>query len=325
MSRRRASVRLSWGALLVLGCGGGGHGDRPREPDAAAARDTGVLDAQREDAQRDAAADAEWIDASALNGDTHWAWVNFPAGSFEMGAGNLTPPGDLPIEVFIPDGPKHTVQVAAFAMTRAEITVAQYRLCARAGACSEPNTTADTCSALSTRGENNWLASGRDDHPINCLSPAQGAAFCAWAGGRLPSEAEWEYAARSAGQAKLYAWGDEAPSCDLGVLRAPASCADLPDTCVCGGATQPVCSKPAGSTAQGLCDATGNVAELVADAYHRTYEGAPRDSKPWGSFGDNGVARGGSCKGSDPYLLQVTSRIQTRASPHSTLGIRCAR
>jgi formylglycine-generating enzyme required for sulfatase activity len=232
----------------------------------------------------------------------------------------------VPIEVFQPDGPIHTVQVPAFELTRAEVTVAQYRLCVQAGSCTVPNIKDYTCSPNAGTGENNWLASDRSNHPVNCVTPAQGAAFCAWSGGRLPSEAEWEYAARSAGQDKLYAWGNVAPDCTLGALRWPhSSCDGKPYTCECGDRSLAVCSKPLGNTAQGLCDMTGNVSEPVADGYHQTYEGAPTDGSAWGASGDNGIARGDSYVSYDPYLLRVTSRSQHHAYASVLMGVRCAR
>jgi formylglycine-generating enzyme required for sulfatase activity len=54
-----------------------------------------------------------------------------------------------------------------------------------------------------------WGKEGREDHPINCVNWQQAVDFCAWAGGRLPSEAEWEYAARSEGKDNTYPWGED--------------------------------------------------------------------------------------------------------------------
>jgi formylglycine-generating enzyme required for sulfatase activity len=182
-------------------------------------------------------------------------WVALPAGTFDMGS-DVGEDDQLPV---------HRVRVEAFELSRSEVTLAQYRACVAAGACSEPG-----------RGEAcNWGLSGRDAHPVNCVDWNQATQFAAWAGGRLPSEAEWEYAARSAGRAQTYPWGEDNPSCGRVVMH--DGVADG-----CGrGATWPVCSKPGGSSAQGVCDLIGNVREWVADGWHDSYAGAPADGSAW--------------------------------------------
>jgi formylglycine-generating enzyme required for sulfatase activity len=331
MRRNRAWVVLAgWAAL---GCGGDGPARQDAGVDAATTPDAGRdASSMTADARVDAASDASSsvVDASALKAeltrDPNWAWVAMPAGTFAMGGGNLTHPDAVPVEVFQPDGPIHTVQVPAFELARAEVTVAQYRLCVQAGSCTVPNMKDYTCSPSAGTAENNWLASDRSDHPVNCVTPAQGAEFCSWAGARLPSEAEWEYAARSGGQDKLYTWGEAAPTCNLAAIRFPHStCDGKPYSCECGDRSLPVCSKRVGDTDQGVCDMTGNVSEPVADAYHETYEGAPTDGSAWGAFDDNGIARGASYVSYAPYLLRVTSRAQHHAYASVLMGIRCAR
>ena len=111
---------------------------------------------------------------------------------------------------------------------------------------------------------------------MNCLDWQQAVDFCAWAGGRLPSEAEWEYAARSGGPSSSYKypWGNDAATCTYAVMDDGGY--------GCGtGRTWSVCSKPAGNTSQGLCDMSGNVWEWVEDWYHGDYTGAPTDGSAW--------------------------------------------
>ena len=119
----------------------------------------------------------------------------------------------------------------------------------------------------------NWGKTDREAHPVNCVSWDEAQEFARWAGGRLPTEAEWEYAARSAGRSWSHPWGDEATSCVQAVMwdndDAPPGCG--------GDGTAPVCSKPGGNSQQGLCDLIGNVGEYVQAAYHETYYGAPID------------------------------------------------
>jgi len=209
-------------------------------------------------------------------GEAGIEWVTIPGGEFMMGS-NYGYDDEKPV---------HRVRVRTFQMSRTEVTVAQYRACVRAGACTEPDT-GRYC---------NWGKSGRDNHPINCVDWNQAKAFAKWAGGRLPTEAEWEYAARSGGKAWKYPWGNEKASCARAVM------AVKPNTGYgCSKErTWPVCSKPKGNTVQGLCDMVGNVSEWCEDWYHGSYRGAPSDSSALGRFlspfrvGSTRVDRGGS-------------------------------
>jgi len=189
-------------------------------------------------------------------------WVTIPGGSFMMGSGN----GD--------EEPRHQVTLRSLQMAKTLVTVEQYKACVDAGACTAPN----------TGGYCNWDAAGRTQHPINCVDWNQAKTFSEWVGGRLPSEAEWEYAARSAGKDQEYPWGNEEATCQRAVFSG------------CGSnGTAPVCSKPQGNSEQGLCDMAGNVWEWVQDWYHDSYDGAPIDGSAWESpEGSNRVLRGGS-------------------------------
>ncbi|OQC37378.1 MAG: Serine/threonine-protein kinase pkn1 [Deltaproteobacteria bacterium ADurb.Bin058] len=196
-------------------------------------------------------------------------WVRITGGSFDMGSSGHGS-----------EQPVHSVTVPTFEMSKTEVTVAQYRACVYAGACTAPDT-GDYC---------NWGQSDRGSHPINCVDWDQARAFASWAGARLPSEAEWEYAARSGGRDWKYPWGDGDATCERAVMDDGSG-----NGCGRGSTTWPVCSKPRGNTTQGLCDMAGNVREWVQDWYHDTYDGAPTDGSAWESpTGFDRVARGGS-------------------------------
>ena len=173
----------------------------------------------------------------------------------------------------------HSVRVKSFKLALTPVTQTQYRACVDAGAC---------------RPAPDWCFSKKfqeEDQPVVCVDWHDARRFSQWAGGRLPSEAEWEYAARGGGLDRKYPWGDEPATC----ARAVMADAALGDGCG-RKAAWPVCAKPAGNTPQGLCDMAGNVWQWMEDSFHADYEGAPADGSAWLQGGARGrrVARGGS-------------------------------
>ncbi len=225
-------------------------------------------------------------------------WVAIPAGKFAMGSEN----GGTD------ERGVHEVKVGKFLLMKAEVTVAQYRACVDAGACTVPDT-GPVC---------NWGQVGRDGFPINCVDWPQALAFASWVGGRLPTEAEWEFAARSGGLEEPFPWGNTVPSCSRAILSdgGPG----------CGqNRTWAVCSKPAGNSKQGVCDLAGNVWEWVQDGYHFSYEGAPNDGSAWEEGASGRVVRGGGYDQSASYL-RATNRMGRDASGRFPyVGFRVAR
>ena len=188
-------------------------------------------------------------------------FVRIEGGTFQMG-------GDGEYD----GGPIHAVTVGSFEMSKTEVTVGQYRQCVNAGACTEPSDGWENVPGV------------RDNHPVVYVTWNQAKAFAEFAGARLPTEAEWEYAAKSGGQDIVFPWGNEEPNCDrLNFNR-------------CVGDTTPVCTYATGNTAQALCDMAGNVWEWVEDDWHGSYEGAPVDGSAWveNPRGSVRVDRGGS-------------------------------
>jgi len=223
--------------------------------------------------------------AVAERGSHGIEWISLPGGTFAMGSST----GDDQ------ERPVHAVRVLPFRIMKTEVTVAMWRECVRSGVCKKPTTLFGLC---------NWNDEDKEQHPVNCLSWDLAHAFARWVGdgARLCSEAEWEYAARSGGAAQPYPWGDAAPDCTRAVLSQ--------DESGCGKqGTWPVCSRPTGSSAQGVCDLAGNVREWVQDGYHADYQGAPTSGRAWGSPHGHlvGVVRGGGWE-SDGQALRTTAR-----------------
>lgn len=229
-------------------------------------------------------------------------WVQIQGGKFLMGGGR----GEKGFENA---GPMREVSVKTFEMSRTHVTVAQYAQCVTAGDCSEPGSD-DYC---------NWGAEGRQDHPVNCVDWRQAAAYAAFRGAKLPSEAQWEYAARGQGRVQDYPWGGEAPDCGRVVMSAGGY--------GCGsGGTSPVCSKPAGNTAQGLCDMAGNVWQWVRDSYSDSYSGAPSDGGAFKGEGFVQVLRGGAFNLGDAAPFKVYYRNGSgRGDRYAYIGFRLAR
>ncbi|OQC36516.1 MAG: Serine/threonine-protein kinase pkn1 [Deltaproteobacteria bacterium ADurb.Bin058] len=239
-------------------------------------------------------------DGQCIPNDTGIEWVRIAGGTFEMGSND----GESD------ERPVHSVTVPTFEMTRTEVTVDQYGACVDAGFCTAPDT-----------GTNcNWDKSDRGSHPINCVDWDQAQDFANWLAARLPSEAEWEYAARSGGQGWKYPWGDEEATCDRAVIEDDSGSG-------CGsGSTWPVCSKPSGNTTQGLCDMAGNVWEWVQDWHHGNYDGAPTDGSAWESpTGSYRVFRGGSWHGDARYVRAAIRGNDDPGARSVYLGFRVAR
>ena len=249
------------------------------------------------------------IDSDCLSGSMQTdalgvTWVQICGGTFLMGSET---------ELQTDEAPIHPVLVYDFEIARAEITSAQYAACVASGECDPQDSICEPAG----------------DMPVGCVDWTQAHDFCEWAGGRLPSEAEWEYAARNEGEDIPYPW------CSVGDTCAPPSCGvvvmdDETHSAGCDNDERmTACSLPAGNTAQGLCDMIGNSWEWVADAYVDTYPSDPTDSRPYELIMIDAarVARGGSMVDSnDGIHLRATDRLSlSPGSSMSTLGFRCAR
>ena len=240
-------------------------------------------------------------------------WVRITGGSFVMGASSGKFSGK----------PAHTVRVRSFSILKTEVTVAQYRACVKRGKCRKPDWQEPGNNYnLKTGSSKYYVGFTGDDQPVVGVNWKDAVAFCKFAGGRVPTEAEWEYAARSGGRAWMYPWGNTPATCSRTIMMEQNNRG-------CGrNRTWPVCSRPAGNTLQGLCDMSGNVWEWTADCWHTSFNGAPTDGSAWtqGCSNANHVYRGGSW-----YFASGTLRAAARDQYGSSngsdyhLGIRCAK
>ena len=220
--------------------------------------------------------------------------------------------------------PPHQVRTKAFRMMLTEATVAQYRTCYLAEACTEPR----VHSKASPEGTRlNWGAPERLEYPINGITWAQAGAFCAWAGGRLPSEAEWSRAAQGREQ-RRFPWGEGPPA-----ARSPrlANLSDLSaakrhptwrsvkgyDDGFVG--TAPVASFPMGRSAFGLLDMAGNVWEWTSDRF--APEGYRRPKRA--GVPNLRSARGGAFNSPASRISTQSRRGLPPSSAPDDVGVRC--
>lgn len=267
--------------------------------------DTGGDSDSDSDTDTDSDADTDTDTDSDSDSDTEARiiWINIPGGTFDMGSTDQAN-----------QQPVHEVTLSSFDLTKTEVTVSQYKSCVKKGACTEPSNE-NYCSNTSY---NEWDSLQRKNYPVDCVSWEQATAFCAFAGGRLPTESEWEYAARSAGNDYDYPWGNDPPTCSYVIMD------NGRNGCGSGGPVE-VCSITAGNTAQGLCDMSGNVWEWVKDRYYDNYTGAPTDGSAFEESNTDCVMRGGSSN-YKPGALTTTYRYHHEQTfQNDDLGFRCAR
>ncbi len=217
--------------------------------------------------------------------------IQIPAGTFMMGMEGHQP-DELPV---------HEVSVAAFFIDTTEVTVAAYQHCVDASVCT-PGT-----SYLEGPINCNTGRLDRDDHPINCVDPLQASTYCDWRGKRLPTEEEWEYAARGT-DSRVYPWGwglvTDEPCWSGDTEKRESTC--------------PVGQFPKDRSPFGVLGLGGNVSERTASLYTPNYQSQPTKAWP--------IIRGGTFRAYVGPQLRATSRRPEMVDLRSSdLGFRCAR
>lgn len=220
--------------------------------------------------------------------------VLVPAGYFLAGSSTGQPN----------ETPEHPVLLDAYYIDQYEVTNAQYQACVTAGACTQANLR-NSYRRLNYRDDPAYA-----HYPVIGVTWDQSAAYCAWAGKRLPTEAEWEYAA-SGPENFIWPWGN-----DFDLNLSAASARD----------TQPVGSYPDGASLFGIYDMAGNVTEWVADVYDPAFYANSRASNPVGvGDGDQRIYRGGAFDRLDESAYTTSRRyIKSRSFKDVAVGFRCA-
>jgi eukaryotic-like serine/threonine-protein kinase len=258
--------------------------------------------------------------------------VAIPGGRFFMGADDAT----------TEERPAHQVVLRPFCIDRYEVTVADYKACSDVGGCRRVGTTNDWEGITDReRGIYDPLCTARYPdrdalHPVNCVDWTLALDFCRDRGKRLPTEAEWEFAARGP-DGRNYPWGDEPPSptrlngCGTecvgwakgnGLMDFAAPMYPADDRFV---VTAPVGSFPEGASPYGPEDMAGNVWEWVADWWD-SYRADVQTDPVGPAAGTRRVIRGGAWNSTSTRWVRATFRSMAEPTRRAHgIGFRCAR
>jgi len=241
-------------------------------------------------------------------------FIPIPAGEFLMGSD----PGDDPF-LWGAEQPQHTVYLDEYWIQKTEVTIQEYKECLLSKTCPSP------VRYNGHTRENYFDDFAFDNYPVVNVTWAGAAAYCDWIGGRLPSEAEWEKAARGT-DGRLFAWGsdhdrdDQANFCDTNCVEGNKN-DDFDD----GHAdTAPVGSFSVGASPYGVLNMSGNVWEWTADWFEPDYYGRSPSRNPLGpETGTRHVIRGGSFF-NPTDVIRVVARASIRTGEaKDTIGFRC--
>jgi formylglycine-generating enzyme required for sulfatase activity len=217
-----------------------------------------------------------------------------PEGEFTMGSDNGQDN----------EKPVHIVYLDAFWIDQTEVTNAMYTRCVQAGNCSQP-------SDITYYND-----SGYEDHPVVYVSWNDASSYCSWGGRRLPTEAEWEKAARGGLDGKAYPWGDESPVCTKGAGNGAQFAS-------CGKNSASVGSF--GQNGYGLYDMAGNVWEWVSSlAKPYPYSSTDGRESLSPSESDSLVLRGGSWNNGTVNIRSATRNWTNFFATYNYIGFRCA-
>jgi formylglycine-generating enzyme len=221
--------------------------------------------------------------------------VYVAAGAFEMGCND-----EVDDECLARESPYHTVTLSPFSIDVTAVTQAQYADCVAAGMCTAPGAAYDPDAT--------------PEHPVTALTYAMARSYCLWAEKELPTEAQWEKAARG-DDGRKYPWGND----DLDCTRANYG------TCV-GGTPVDVGDYPSGESPYGLLDCIGNGGEWVRDYFDADYYASSPSDDPTGpNSGSTRVIRSQPPSAPASESRASARRASVPTSPVEGVGVRCAR
>lgn len=276
-------------ALTVVACGS--PSVKPSTDDQGNTKVVGAGDGGKQDESPGKAPKCTDVDpAKMVTSPT----VAVPAGTFRMGC---IP--ELDDECRDDEKPLHEVDVAAFEIDKTEVSYAQYFACVKDGKCTYPKCEWDPCA--------------NPELPIACVKQGQAEAYCGFVGKRLPTEAEWEKAARGT-DGRKYPWGNDPIDCNLANREG------------CGGVAWNVGSHPANASPFGALDMSGNVVEWCKDFYDPAFYGVSQPTNPSGpAKGESYVGRGGGFLSANVWHRTAARDLYEPTYTRETMGIRCAK
>ena len=225
--------------------------------------------------------------------------IYVPGHYFDFGSSNDDPlsRGD--------EKPQTRVKMPGFFMFGDEVTNGEYAVCEESGVCTPPQT--------SDQGPcTNYRNTAFADIPVVCVNWFQANTFCQWVEGKLPSEAQWEKAARGI-NGNIYPWGDSKPTCDLLNMAG------------CGNEAGPVKigSYPKGASPYGILDMAGNVREWIEDWYQPNYQNIALYNPSGPAEGKFKLVRGGGWNDFAENLRTTARAAYPPETTHEDVGFRC--
>jgi formylglycine-generating enzyme required for sulfatase activity len=274
--------------------------------------------------------------------------VYVPAGEFEMGntsiqwiwSGNLRD-ADLDLQVFTDEGPRRTVYLDAFWIDQTEVTVAMFRTFVEA---TGYETTAERAGwgqpwregpmeeewprvpGADWRHPRGPESTAQDDHPVMQVSWEDAAAYCEWIGAHLPTEAQWEKAARGT-DGRMWPWGNTYDGSRGSFCDAQCPVERWKHNSYNDGYafTAPVGSFPSGASPYGALDMAGNVWEWVTDWYAEAYDADAASENPLGpESGTERAMRGGAWIDNESWVRCTVRHQNPPWSRCDDVGFRCA-
>ena len=234
-----------------------------------------------------------------------------PATTFTMGSVHKEPESfrEEAAEYAQQMDPAHKVKLDAYCIDLVQVTQARYAACIAAGICSVPKWQNDPhfAAAPTTHPDCHWQDAARSEAPVTCVTAAQAERYCNWVGRRLPTETEWEHAARG-NDDRLYPWGDRPAPDDYSGKVPPPVCktASQIDFCAVG-------SAPKGKSPFGLLDMVGSAADWTSSDFCTYPDHSCKDPER------KRISRGGR-----GYYWITFRRVNETDRADPTTGFRCA-